>query len=153
MLKMEDFFMIRDLHHQGLNISQISQKTGHHRNTVRKQITSETPHVLRKIGPQKTSILDPFKEYIQQRLNEYPLSATRILREIREQGFTGHYTIVKDYIRQIRPQEGTPAVLRYETKPGIQAQVDWGECYHIDEDGHIRKVALRCFVDSVNNLL
>lgn len=139
MLKMEDFFMIRDLHHQGLNISQISQKTGHHRNTVRKQITAQTSPVMRKIV-QQASILDPFKDYIQQRINEYPLCATRILREIQEQGFTGHYTIVKDYIRQIRPQEGTLAVLRYETKPGVQAQVDWGECYHIDEDGHIRKV-------------
>lgn len=89
---------------------------------------------------EQPSILDPFKEYIQQRINEYPLCATRIFREIQDQGFTGHYTIVKDYIRQIRPREGTPAVLRYETKPGVQYQVDWGECDHIDEDEQVRKV-------------
>lgn len=75
MLKMEDFFMIRDLHHQGVNISQISQKIGLHRNTVRKHITAQTSPVLSKRG-QQVSILDPFKEYIQQRINEYPLCAT-----------------------------------------------------------------------------
>jgi transposase len=139
MLKMENFFMIRDLHHQGLKISQISRKTGFHRNTVRKYVTAQTSPVPKK-RRQRSSKLDPFKDYIQQRINEYSLCATRILREIQEQGFTGHYTIVNDYIKQIRPHEGTLAVLRYETKPGIQAQVDWGECYHIDEDGHLRKV-------------
>jgi transposase len=139
MLKMEDFFMIRDLHHKGLNISQISHKTGLHRNTVRKYITAQTSPAPAKRRDQP-SILDPFKDYIQQRITEYPLCATRILREIQDQGFNGHYTTVKNYIRQIRPHEGTPAVLRYETKPGVQAQVDWGECYHIDEDERIRKV-------------
>jgi transposase len=139
MLKMEDFFMIRDLHRQGLNISQISQTTGFHRNTVRKYVTAQsTPAPMKR--REHPSILDPFKEYIQQRITEYPLSAARIYREIVDKGFTGHYTIVKDYIRQIRPREGTPAVLRYETKPGVQAQVDWGECDHIDEDEKIRKV-------------
>ena len=36
-------------------------------------------------------------------------------------------TIVKDFVRKVRPKQVVPAVLRYETKPGIQAQVDWGE--------------------------
>lgn len=88
----------------------------------------------------RSSKLDPFKEYIQERITEYPLSALRIYREIEEQGFPGKYTIVKDYIRTIRPDERIMAVLRYETKPGIQAQVDWGECDHIDEDDQLRKV-------------
>jgi len=48
--------------------------------------------------------------------------------------------IVKDYIRTIRPQAPVQAVLRYETKPGVQAQVDWGECGRIEEDGRVRKV-------------
>lgn len=88
----------------------------------------------------RPSKLDPFKDYIQQRINEYPLSALRIYREIQEQGFTGKYTIVKDYLRKIRPDERITAILRYETKPGVQAQVDWGECDHIDEDEQLRKV-------------
>jgi len=37
------------------------------------------------------------EEYIIQRLQEYPLSAKRIYREIQEKGFAGNYTIVKDF--------------------------------------------------------
>lgn len=88
----------------------------------------------------RPSKLDPFKDYIQERINEYPLSALRIYREIQEKGFTGKYTIVKDYLREIRPDQRITAILRYETKPGVQAQVDWGECDHIDEDEQLRKV-------------
>ena len=62
MLKMEDFFMISDLHHQGLNISQISHKTGLHRNTVRKYVTAQTSPAPVKRRDQP-SILDPFKGF------------------------------------------------------------------------------------------
>jgi len=142
MFTVEEFFVIRDLHHQGLNISQISRETGYHRNTVRKYLTAQTMPVPapRRIRPSK---LDPFKEYIQQRIRDYPLSAARIYREIQERGFDGKYTIVKDYIRKIRPPTSVPAVFRFETKPGVQSQVDWGECGHLDVDGRRRK--LYCF--------
>ena len=142
MFTVEEFFVIRDLHHQGLNISQISRETGYHRNTVRKYLTAQTMPVPapRRIRPSK---LDPFKEYIQQRIRDYPLSAARIYREIQERGFDGKYTIVKDYIRKIRPPTSVPAVFRFETEPGVQAQVDWGECGHLDVDGRRRK--LYCF--------
>ena len=88
----------------------------------------------------RPSKLDPFKVYIQQRISEYSFSAARICREIQEMGFDGKCTIVKDYICTIRPQTPVQAVLRYETKPGVQAQVDWGECGRIEQDGHVRKV-------------
>ena len=139
MLKTEGFFMIRDLHQRGLNISQISRETGYHRDTVRKYITAQTTPQPQKRGD-KSSKLDPYKEYIKRRIGEYPLRATRIYREVKEQGFTGGYTIIKDYVRKIRPHVSSPAVLRYETKPGVQAQVDWAECDHIEEDGRWRKV-------------
>ena len=142
MFTVEEFLMIRDLHHQGLNISQISRKTGYHRNTVRKYLAAQTVPIpaSRRTRPSK---LDPYKAYIQQRIRDYPLSAARIYREIQEMGFNGKYTIVKDYIREIRPPTRVPAVFRYETEPGVQAQVDWGECGHLDVDGRRRK--LYCF--------
>ena len=142
MLKMEEFLVIRDLFNQGLNISQIARKTGYDRKTVRKYVSAKN---MPRAQPRalKPSKLDSYREYIQNRLMEYPLSAARIHREIREQGFTGGYTLVKDYVRKIRPAGGTPAVLRYETKPGVQAQVDWGECNRIEVDGQPRR--LYCF--------
>jgi transposase len=46
-------------------------------------------------------------------------------------------------VREVRPKVGVPAVYRYETKPGVQSQVDWGECGRIEIDGKSRK--LYCF--------
>lgn len=142
MLKMEDFLMIRDLYHQGMTISQISRETGYNRRTVRKYLSIATPPTAR---PRTTrpSKLDDYQNYIKERINEYPLSASRIHREIQGLGFTGGYTIVKDYIRTIRPPETPIAVLRYETKPGVQSQVDWGECDRIEVDDRLRR--LYCF--------
>ena len=142
MLKMEEFLVIRDLINQGLNKSEIARRTGYDRKTIRKYASAKTVPKPEPRAP-KPSKLDSYKEYIQNRLSEYPLSAARIHREIQEQGFTGGYTIVKEYVRKIRPAGGTPAVLRYETKPGVQAQVDWGECNRIEVDGQPRR--LYCF--------
>ena len=142
MLTMEEFLMIRDLYNPGLNISQIAQATGFDRKTVRKYLATRTPP-LAQPRTSKPSKLDAYKDYIQNRIADYPLSAARIYREIQEQGFAGKYTIVKDYIRTVRPNHGVPAVFRYETEPGVQAQVDWGECGYLDVDGRRRK--LYCF--------
>jgi transposase len=142
MLNVEEFLMLRDLFNQGWSISEIARKTGHSRVTVRKYIRSQVLPKPEKRS-KRPSKLDDYKEYIDQRLQDYPLTAARIYREIQEQGFAGKYTIVKDYVREVRPKVGVPAVYRYETKPGVQAQVDWAECGYIEIDGSRRK--LYCF--------
>jgi transposase len=142
MLDLEEFLMLRDLFNQELSISEIARRTGHSRGTVRKYLLSPVPPAPQK-RQQKPSKLDGYKEYITARLQEYPLSAKRIYREIQEKGFTGKYTIVKDFVREVRPKSTVSAVYRYETKPGIQSQVDWAECGRIDIDNESRK--LYCF--------
>ena len=91
----------------------------------------------------KPGKLADYTEYIQRRITDYPLRATRIYREIQELGYTGKYTIVKDYIRSIRPPEGISAVFRFETHPGVQAQVDWADCGYLDVDG--KQKTVYCF--------
>jgi len=141
--------MIRDIAHEieletgWRNISEISRRSGFDRKTVKKYLT---PGNLPKTEQRrkKGSKLDPYKAHINKRLNEYPkITAKRLLREIREEGYEGGYTILKDYLIQIRPIEQPLAVYRYETKPGHQAQVDWGECGEAFLDGKNRK--LHCF--------
>jgi len=133
--------MLKDFCRQGLSISEIARQTGYNRRTVSKYAKATVPPVSKKRAS-KPSKLDPYKDYIIQRLN-HNLTATRIYREIVEMGFTGKYTIVKDFIRKVRPTSGVPAVYRFETEPGKQAQVDWSECGRIEIDGKIQK--LYCF--------
>ncbi len=142
MLKEEELFLIRDLSSQNLSISEISRQTGFDRKTVRKYLQLKTlPEPQRHPG--RKSKLDPFKSYILEKLKEAPYTAARLYREIKEMGFDGGKTIVKDFIKEVRPKQGVPAVLRYETKPGVQAQVDWGELGTIEVDGKLKK--LFCF--------
>ncbi len=54
------------------------------------------------------------------------MSGSRLWRELREQGFTGGYSTVTDFLRTARPA-GAPAPFecRFETPPGRQAQADF----------------------------
>jgi transposase len=142
MLKMEEWLMIRDLYAQGLSIKAISKKTGFDRKTVRKYLNITSVPEPKKRA-KKASKLDEYKDYITTKLHEGPYTATRLYREIQERGFTGKYSIVKDFIRKVRPEYGVVAVLRYETKPGVQSQVDWSEFGRIEIDGKTKK--LYCF--------
>ena len=134
--------MIRELFAQGLNITAISDKTGYDRKTVKKYLDLTTiPEPKQRA--KKESKLDEFKEYIVKKLHEGPFTAVRLFREIQERGFTGKCTIVRDFVRKVRPDYGVQAVLRYETKPGVQAQVDWSEFGKVEIDG--KNLKLFCF--------
>lgn len=134
--------MIRDLHAQGLSITEISNKTGYDRKTVRKYLNlTSVPEPKKRAN--KESKLDKYKDYITRKLHEAPFTAARLFREIQAMGFTGKETIVKDFVRKVRPQQGVQAVYRYETKPGVQSQIDWSEFGKVEIDGKMLK--LYCF--------
>ncbi|QCR15270.1 helix-turn-helix domain-containing protein, partial [Methanosarcina mazei] len=95
MLKMEEWLLIRDLYSQGFSISKISRQTGYARATVRKYLNKKTVPEPQK-RPGRKSKLDPYKPYILEKLNEGPYTASRLYREIKEMGFDGGKTIVKD---------------------------------------------------------
>jgi transposase len=72
--------------------------------------------------------LDPYKPVIEERLRQYPhLSSVRLLEEIRAAGYAGGYTQVKEFVRAVRPREVVEPVVRFETPPGLQGQVDFAE--------------------------
>ena len=74
------------------------------------------------------SKLDPFKEIIRTRLADYPeLSAVRLFDEVKAAGYPGGYGQVKRYVRAVRPRDPVEPVVRFETPPGHQAQVDFAE--------------------------
>ena len=103
MLNSDNFFTLKELHKQGLSNSEIARQTGCNRKTVSKYVNAKVPPVSKKRSL-KASKLDAYKEYIIQRLNSDPLTASRIYREIQAMGFSGKYTIVKDFVRQNRPK-------------------------------------------------
>ena len=71
------------------------------------------------------SILDPFKPRITRLLETHPYSAQQIFQRLREEGYGGGMTILRDYVRRIRPPK-RPVYLKLHFAPGECAQVDWG---------------------------
>jgi transposase len=74
------------------------------------------------------SKLDPFREYLLSRvLGEGPVTNAEVLYdEIRERGYEGGRTILKEFLRPFRQLVREKVTRRFETPPGRQAQVDWG---------------------------
>ena len=117
MITLEDWVMIKHMHKQGVPKTRIAREMGLSRETVRKAI-SEDEHSKGK-RQSKGSILDPYKEYIRQRLEKYDLTATRILREIKEQGYPGSYTILCSGYRFARTKTIYSATEGSETKASV----------------------------------
>jgi len=72
--------------------------------------------------------LDAYKPIIEARLTKYPaLSAVRLFAECQAGGYTGSLTQLKVFVRQVRPRPVDEPIVRFETAPGHQAQVDFAE--------------------------
>lgn len=111
---------IRDGTAQHLSPPQLAQNLGLDVKTVRHWIGR--PYRPRPT-PRRPSKLDPFKGRIVAWLDAHPLSAQQVFQRLREAGFTGGISIVKDYVRAIRPRP-RQAFLTLAFAPGEAAQVD-----------------------------
>ena len=91
-------------------------------------------------------LMDPYKQIVDEWLEEAPYSALRILEKLREMGFEGGYSIVKAYVSSRKMDLNEKATVRFETMPGKQGQMDWGffEDHLVYEDGKWKK--LYCFL-------
>jgi transposase len=136
--------LLRHYLEQGLKKSELAEKLGIHRRTIYhwietgqldRELDDELVHY--KARPPVAKKVDPYRGIIQTRLEEFPrLSAKRLFDEIRAAGYSGGYTQLKEYVRAVRPTPAPEPLVRFETAPGHQAQVDfasftlpWGRRY------------------------
>src|SRR5215475_13183416 len=88
---------IRVLHRHGKGIREIARETGSSRNTVRRYLRDESAERY-KPRPRRATKLAPFKDYIVERLTSAAperIPASMLLRELRERGYSGGYTMLK----------------------------------------------------------
>jgi transposase len=123
----EEWIRIRDLTRKGVSVSEIARLTGRDRKTVRKVLDQVRPETRAKATKPPETKLDPFREYIGQRVDQGCLNATVLLEEITRLGYTGKVSILRELLTPIRREliRKREAAERFETAPGRQAQVDW----------------------------
>lgn len=128
MLGTEGFVEIHVLHRQGKSIRAISRELGVSRNTVRRYLRSfQVPEAQQRA--RKPTKLDAYKDYLDQRVAAaHPdwIPATVLFDEIVAMGYSGCVTNVRAYVRTLKPKARPDPIVRFETPPGKQTQVDWG---------------------------
>ncbi len=144
MIGWETRVLLKHYLEQGMTKTAVAKRLGVSRRTVHYWI--ETDQLNRDVSdaavgygprPSVPTKVDPYKGIILTRLAEFPdLTAMRLFDEITLAGYAGCYTQVKEYVRKVRPRTPEEPVVRFETRPGHQGQVDfadfrlpWGKRY------------------------
>lgn len=123
MIDYATYCQIRSLRQeQNLRVGQIAQRLQLDKKTVRYWLKHDY-HPARRPG--RASKLDPHKSLIKSWLENHDLSAQQVLQRLRAQGLEVGYTIVREYVRLVRPKP-VKAFLSLHFAPGECMQVDWG---------------------------
>ena len=112
-----------------MSLRKIAEEVGCAVNTVRSHLKSETwpgypRHKLR------VSKLSGFADYLRERqAAAHPawIPATVLLREIKALGYLGSHSQLRAHMHRLKPALPVDPVVRFETAPGEQTQVDWIE--------------------------
>ncbi len=121
------------LHHDGRSIRELSRQFHLGRNTVRRILRAhaqrrDSGHDLLiplRAGLKRASKLDAFDPEIKNLLEKYPdITGLRIYEELKEMGYPGGISILRERLEKLRAPAREP-VIRFETEPGRQGQMDW----------------------------
>ena len=121
------------LHTEGVGVRALSRRFAMGRNTIRRILRKNRARrdqgydALEKKKPVlRKSKLAPYFPLIKDLIERYPrITGVRVHEELAAAGFDGGSTIVTDYLRKVRPRPKKDPVVRFETEPGKQGQMDW----------------------------
>jgi len=142
MKTLEEILDVLSLKRQGYSERGIARKLGIHRKTVKKYLDNRD-WMHNRTKHKRDSKLDPFIGNIEAWLEDDILyTGTWIYDHLISLGFDGSYEIVKRRVKALKTEHSRLAYLRFETEPGFQAQVDFGEFQVVNADGTIDKYYL-----------
>lgn len=120
-------------HSDGWGIRTLARHFGVGRNRIRKILRNHDKQrsqghdlVDKDLRIKRESLLDAYEPAINSMLEKYPkITGVRIYEKLKEdEGYTGGISIVRERLNRIKPKEKEP-VIRFETDPGLQGQMDW----------------------------
>jgi len=146
-------FEIHRLKNEGYSTRKIAGLLGIGRNTVVRYL--KNPERNFRPRDKRVSKLDPFKPFIDECLEkDLRMNALVILNRIKERGYTGQISILRQYLRQKRGRvKFKKAFIRYESPPGEQVQVDWAHMGAIVYGNTSRRLYALVVVESYSRML
>lgn len=126
-IELSEWGAVRELRARGKSKKAIARELGLSIKTVRKWLREEWEP--QKRPARGSSRMAGFEEFLEGRAPEVGFNGAVLLREIEVQGYKGSYPTLQRYLRPLRAgwHGGPEATMRFETAPGRQGQVDWGE--------------------------
>lgn len=119
---------IHRLHQAGQGVSAIARQLDLDRKTVRHWLKQPAWAPYRREAKEDT-VLSPHRAWLTERAPQVRHSARILYQELRARGYAGGYDTVKNAVRPLRAEAVLASLTqrRFETGPGQQAQVDWGQ--------------------------
>lgn len=105
------------------NYTEIARRWNCDYRTVKRYFEQDVVPIRKITRPSK---LDPYRTLVEEKVN-LGCTASSIYHFILKKGYKGKETILRDYVRSIKVEARQKATIRFETNPGLQAQVDWKE--------------------------
>lgn len=129
MITNEVYMEIEVLRKHGFSLRRIAAEVGCAVNTVRSHLSSglKPRYKRQKQRPTKLSVYEDYLRKRQAAAQPLRIPATVLHREISAQGYQGGMSQLRRFLRGIRPDQPDDPVVRFETAPGEQMQVDWVE--------------------------
>jgi transposase len=125
MLLKEDYAVIKSLEQRGVYIKDIEAELGVHPKTFSRALKRKgAPDPKRAAAG---SNLEAYKPKINQLLKAGVWNVHVSLWEIKTEGYTGGYTMLRQYIQPKQVERLRQATVRYETEPVRPLQGDWDE--------------------------
>jgi transposase len=117
---------------QGMGIRAIHRATGLDRKTVRALLgVAQRTAQKSKVPAPRPSLLDTHEPTVRKLVEDYPtIRAPAVLDRLREKGYQGGITILRDRLRELRPRAKQEAFLSCSYEPGRMMQVDWADFGH-----------------------
>ncbi len=125
--------LVITMHSEGWSIRALTRYFKISRNTVRRILRkhkSKRDHghnILEKNKRvPKVSKLDPYDTTILALIKKFPdITGQRLFEELKDVGYDGKITILRERLQKLRPKPKHAPIIRFETDPGVQGQMDW----------------------------
>ena len=107
-----------------LNKSELARRFSCNRRTIDHYLNPKEAESKKR---EYLSIIDDYKSIVLEKVDTYGASAMAVYKFIQKKGYSGGYLTVNNFVRKHKNDQTQKATIRYETTPGLQAQVDWKE--------------------------